>query len=219
MSDIQTVEQMTATLPDLSDADLTALRALEAEGEKRVTALEAIDAEIKRRADAAEKAKADQEEADRKAQAEGFTDQAGKVDAEAVAAAVKAKKPARAKSASATAKPTAEDVASANERGLAEARERIAAGQGDGLMIGFGDEGRAFKDIPLVAGDVRAVGPRLVTGVDILLRTGKLTGTVHVTHAWLIAGDSPLMRAELGAPMVVVPGQQIKIAAGRLAFA
>lgn len=153
--------------------------------------------------------------ADAKAQAEGYIDAAAKDDAE-TAAKAKPKKPKAAKAAS---PPSAQEVAIANARGLDAAREGIAAGQGDQLLVGFGDANRPFRDIPLMAGAMRIVGPRIVTGADIVMRTGKLTGAVHVTHAWLIGSpDTVLARVELGAPMVVSPGQQIKIAAGRLAF-
>jgi hypothetical protein len=214
MSDVQTVEQMVATLSDLTDEQLKELRAAEEAGENRVTAIGAIDAEISRREAAANKAAEEKQELDEKARAEGFADHAAKVDSEAAAEAAAKKKP-RAKAA----KAGVVDVAVANERGLAEAREAIDGGRADLLLVGFGDERKPFPEIPLSQADIRVVGPRLVTGADILMRTGKLNGTVNVTHAWLVGNpDSVLARAELGAPMVVTPGQQIKIAAGRLAF-
>lgn len=213
MSDAQTVEQLVASLSDLSDTDLVALRDAEVAGENRGEVLDAIDAEIKRRAAVAEKEKDDLAALDVKAQAEGFADHAAKVDAETAAAK---KKPRAGK---ATAKPTAEQAAVANERGLADARDAIDQGKADLLVVGFGDEKGPHKDIPFAEAKMRVVGPRLVTGVDILMRTGKLPGTVTITHAWLIGKpDSLLARCELGAPMIVVPQQQIKIAAGRLAF-
>jgi hypothetical protein len=214
MNEPQTVEQLTAGLPELNDAALTALREAEVSGENRTTALAAIDAEVNRRAAAALKDADDQAANDAKAQTEGFADHAAKVDADAAAVAAATKK----KLAKA-AKPTAAQAVVANERGLADAREAIDQGKADLLLVGFGDERKPFKEIPFAQADMRSVGPRLVTGVDILMRTGKLTGTVTVTHVWLIGSpDSVLARAELGAPMVVSPNQQIKIAAGRLAF-
>lgn len=213
MSDVQTVEQLTASLSDLTDEQLTELRAAEEAGENRTTALSAIDAEISRRASAKEKTDAEKRELDTKAQSEGFADHAGKVDAESAGAAAAKKKPGRAKGSKSV------DAAVTNERGLAEAREAIDQGKADLLLVGFGDDRKAFPEIPLSQADMRFVGPRLVTGADILMRTGKLGGAVEVTHAWLIGSpDSVLARAELGAPMTVAPGQQIKIAAGRLAF-
>lgn len=230
MSDTQTVEVLTATLGELSDADLATLRAKEVVGENRVTALAAIDAEAKRRAD--EKAKGDggdgdgdaaleeklksdadaasQAAADAKAQAAGFVDAQAQADAEkrvtkkAKPAAVRASKVA----------------AIDHENGLAQARALIQAGEGDVLRVGFGDASKPFDAIPFATAEMRAVGLRLVTGVDIIMRTAKLSGTVTVSHAWLIGkSDAVMAGAELGAPMVVVPGQQIKIVAGRLAFA
>jgi len=215
MSDVQTVEQMVATLSDLTDEQLKELRAAEEAGENRVTAIDAIDAEITRRAAAANRAAEEKQELDEKARTEGFADHEAKVDNQAAADAASKKKPRAAKAT----KAGVVDVAVANERGLASAREAIDGGQAELLLVGFGDERKPFPEIPLSQADIRVVGPRLVTGADILMRTGKLNGTVNVTHAWLVGSpDSVLARAELGAPMVVTPGQQIKIAAGRLAF-
>lgn len=215
MNDTQTVEQLTATLPDLTDEQLAALRAAEVEGEDRVTAIEAIDAEIKRRAAAASQAAEDQAKLDAKAKIEGFADHAAKVDAALAADAAAKKKPRASKAAA----PSASQAAVANERGLADARAAIDQGKADLLVVGFGDASKPFKEIPFAKAEMRVSGPRLVTGVDILMRTGKLTGTVEVSHAWLIgAPDSVLARCELGAPMAISPGMQLKFAAGRLAF-
>lgn len=220
MSDEQTVEQLSATLADLTDEQLKELRAAEEAGENRSTALDAIDAELRRRETAKAKEAEELAALDAKAQAEGFADHAAKVDAAQAAEAAAKKKPRASKSTKAAGtKATAAEISIANESGMASARDAINQGRADLLLIGFGDERAPFKDIPYAAGEMRAVGPRLVTGVDVLPRTGKLSGTVNVTHAWLIGSpDSVLMRAELGAPIVVTPGMQIKFAAGRLAF-
>lgn len=147
--------------------------------------------------------------ADEAAKAKGFANAQAEADAKAAAESdgKKAAKPRQRK-------PKAPVAAELPDLG-----DWLAAGHG-ALSIGLGDANGPSDRLPATALDgVTRRGGRFVTSGAIVPRTARLTGAVSVTHAWLIDGETPVARCELGAAMTLHPNAQVEFKAGSLAFA